>query len=158
MQVPLYVATKMASIKRSSFFVPSSEEYAQGALRWIGYEPRCTPYWPHSLIWGLLHALPESIIDAWRLHFCLKIRKRGQHKDSKKKEQINRKLLYSQLQMCLEGSNTKSNFIVFYFGRSQKPTYICQWIKLLDDDFMDSHSQVYFSLNVGCGIIFLGLD
>ncbi|XP_031117105.1 very-long-chain 3-oxoacyl-CoA reductase 1-like [Ipomoea triloba] len=83
-QVPLYVATKMASIRRSSFFVPSTDGYARAALRWIGYEPRCTPYWPHSLLWSLLYSLPESAVDAWRLKFCLGIRKRGQLKDSRK--------------------------------------------------------------------------
>ncbi|KAL3526129.1 hypothetical protein ACH5RR_014501 [Cinchona calisaya] len=85
-QVPLYVATKMASIRRSSFFVPSTDGYAQAALRWIGYEPRCTPYWPHTLLWALASSLPEWIVDAWRLQFCLGIRKRGQFKDSRKKE------------------------------------------------------------------------
>ncbi|KAH6774381.1 beta-ketoacyl reductase 1 [Perilla frutescens var. hirtella] len=85
-QVPLYVATKMASIRRSSFFVPSADGYARAALRWIGYEPRCTPYWPHTLLWALASSLPESAIDAWRLKFCLAIRKRGQLKDSRKKE------------------------------------------------------------------------
>ncbi|GMN49092.1 hypothetical protein TIFTF001_018258 [Ficus carica] len=85
-QVPLYVATKMASIKRSSFFVPSTDGYARAGLRWIGYEPRCTPYWPHSLLWSLIYVLPESVVDAWRLWFCLGIRKRGQLKDSRKKE------------------------------------------------------------------------
>ncbi|KAL3636654.1 Very-long-chain 3-oxoacyl-CoA reductase 1 [Castilleja foliolosa] len=85
-QVPLYVATKMASIRRSSFFVPSTDGYARAALRWIGYEPRCTPYWPHSLLWALANSLPEWIIDAWRIKFNLGIRKRGQLKDSKKAE------------------------------------------------------------------------
>jgi 17beta-estradiol 17-dehydrogenase / very-long-chain 3-oxoacyl-CoA reductase len=86
MQVPLYVATKMASIKRSSFFVPSTDGYARAALRHIGFEPRCTPYWPHTLLWALAYSLPESGVDAWRLRFCLGIRKRGQLKDSRKKE------------------------------------------------------------------------
>ncbi|XP_072959615.1 very-long-chain 3-oxoacyl-CoA reductase 1 [Typha angustifolia] len=86
-QVPLYVATKMASIRRSSFLVPSAETYACAAVRWIGYEPRCTPYWPHSLLWCLISVLPEWVIDKWRLGFCLGIRKRGQLKDAKKKEQ-----------------------------------------------------------------------
>ncbi|KAJ8493973.1 hypothetical protein OPV22_015694 [Ensete ventricosum] len=85
-QVPLYVATRMASIRRSSFFVPSPDTYARAALRHIGYEPRCTPYWPHSLIWCLLSSIPESVIDHWRLGFCMNIRKRGQLKDAKKKE------------------------------------------------------------------------
>ncbi|XP_061370035.1 very-long-chain 3-oxoacyl-CoA reductase 1-like [Gastrolobium bilobum] len=85
-QVPLYVATKMASIKRSSFFVPSTDGYAKAGVRWIGYEPRCTPYWPHTILWAIARSLPESIVDAWRLRFCLGIRKRGQLKDSRKKE------------------------------------------------------------------------
>ncbi|CAB4264229.1 unnamed protein product [Prunus armeniaca] len=85
-QVPLYVATKMASIRRSSFFVPSTDGYARAALRWIGYEPRCTPYWPHTLLWAVASSLPESVVDAWRLRFCLAIRKRGQLKDSQKQE------------------------------------------------------------------------
>uniref|UniRef100_A0A7N0TF24 Uncharacterized protein n=1 Tax=Kalanchoe fedtschenkoi TaxID=63787 RepID=A0A7N0TF24_KALFE len=83
-QVPLYVATKMASIRKSSFFVPSTTGYARAALRAIGYEPRSTPYWPHSVLWALANTLPDSAIDAWRLPFNLKIRKRGQLKDAKK--------------------------------------------------------------------------
>ncbi|KAL5552708.1 hypothetical protein UlMin_040109 [Ulmus minor] len=85
-QVPLYVATKMASIKRSSFFVPSTDGYARAAMHRIGYGPRCTPYWPHSILWTLAFALPEFAVDSWRLRFCLGIRKRGQLKDSQKKE------------------------------------------------------------------------
>ncbi|KAK2999518.1 hypothetical protein RJ639_023284 [Escallonia herrerae] len=85
-QVPLYVATKMASIKRSSFFVPSATDYARAALQWVGYDPRCTPHWPHYLIWGLVNSVPEFVADAWRLKYCLEIRKRGQLRDSRKKE------------------------------------------------------------------------
>ncbi|KAB1201206.1 Very-long-chain 3-oxoacyl-CoA reductase 1 [Morella rubra] len=85
-QVPLYVATKMASIRSSSFFVPSTDGYARAAMRWIGYEPRCTPYWPHTLLWALANSLPQSAVDAWRLRFCLAVRKRGQLKESRKKE------------------------------------------------------------------------
>ncbi|XWS69135.1 hypothetical protein CRYUN_Cryun04dG0153600 [Craigia yunnanensis] len=76
----------MASIKRSSFFVPSTDGYARAAMRWIGYEPRCTPYWPHSILWGLAVSLPGSVVDAWRFQFCLGIRRRGQLKDSRKEE------------------------------------------------------------------------
>lgn len=85
-QVPLYVATKMASIRRSSFFVPSTDGYAKAGVKWIGYEPRCTPYWPHTLLWAVARLLPESVVDTWRLGFCMGIRKRGQLKDSKKQE------------------------------------------------------------------------
>ena len=82
MQIPLYVATKMASIRKSSFFVPSTDGYAKAGVKWIGYEPRCT----HTLLWAVACSLPEFVVDAWRLWFCLGIRKRGQRKDSMKKE------------------------------------------------------------------------
>lgn len=86
-QVPLYVATKMASIRRSSFLVPSADTYSRAAIRHIGYEPRCTPYWPHSVVWFLISLLPESLVDSTRLSMCIKIRKKGQAKDAKKKAQ-----------------------------------------------------------------------
>ncbi|KAF9624121.1 hypothetical protein IFM89_008059 [Coptis chinensis] len=70
-QVPLYVATnmasKVASIKRTSMFVPSPDAYAKAAIRCIGYGPRCTPYWAHSFQWFLASLLPENLLDAWRL-------------------------------------------------------------------------------------------
>ncbi|KAJ0977326.1 hypothetical protein J5N97_012800 [Dioscorea zingiberensis] len=84
-QLPLYVATRMSSIKRATFFVPSSDTYARASLAWIGHGPRCTPYWPHSIQWCLLAMLPETPVNWWRLRFCLNVRKRGLLKDSKKK-------------------------------------------------------------------------
>lgn len=71
-QVPLYVATKMASkaasIEKSTLFVPSPDDYVRAAVRHIGYEPRCTPYWSHSVQWCLARLLvPDAVLDAWRL-------------------------------------------------------------------------------------------
>ncbi|XP_065873797.1 very-long-chain 3-oxoacyl-CoA reductase-like protein At1g24470 [Euphorbia lathyris] len=70
-QVPLYVATKMTSrvarIEKTSMFVPSAIEYAKAAIYHIGYEERCTPYWPHSLQWFFASLVPPSFLDSWRL-------------------------------------------------------------------------------------------
>ncbi|XP_027095356.1 very-long-chain 3-oxoacyl-CoA reductase-like protein At1g24470 [Coffea arabica] len=70
-QVPLYVWTKMASrvaeIEKSSFFVPTAEDYVSAAVGRIGYEARCTPWWTHSLQWSLASFLPEAVLDRWRL-------------------------------------------------------------------------------------------
>lgn len=85
-QVPLHVATKLASIKRPSFFCPSPDTYARSAVRWIGYEPLCTPYWPHSFLWWLVDTLPEHLTDAVRLQSCMDVRRRGQLKEARKKE------------------------------------------------------------------------
>ncbi|MCL7041752.1 hypothetical protein MKW94_027488 [Papaver nudicaule] len=77
-QVPLYVATKMvlkvASIEKSSLFIPSPDAYVRSAVRRIGHkEPRCTPYWTHSIQWCIVYYLiPESLLDAWRLSIGLR--------------------------------------------------------------------------------------
>jgi 17beta-estradiol 17-dehydrogenase / very-long-chain 3-oxoacyl-CoA reductase len=77
-QVPLYVSTKMASqialIDKSSLFVPTAESYVRTAIRKIGYEPRCTPYWAHSVQWFLASLLPDSLLDAWRLSIGIRRR------------------------------------------------------------------------------------
>ncbi|CAI9277132.1 unnamed protein product [Lactuca saligna] len=88
-QVPLYVATKMSALRRSSFFVASTDSYARAAIRCIGYEPQCTPYWPHSILWALASLLPKCVIEAWWLGVCLAIRKRGKLKESRRKDVLN---------------------------------------------------------------------
>ncbi|KAI3830650.1 hypothetical protein MKW92_030035 [Papaver armeniacum] len=76
-QVPLYVATKMvskvASIEKSSLFVPSPDAYVRSAVWRIGHgEPRCTPYWSHSIQWCMAeYFIPDFILDAWRLSIGL---------------------------------------------------------------------------------------
>ncbi|KAI3906471.1 hypothetical protein MKX01_029086 [Papaver californicum] len=76
-QVPLYVATKMvskvASIEKSSLFIPSPDAYVRSAVRRIGHkEPRCTPYWTHSIQWCIAYYfIPDSVLDAWRLSIGL---------------------------------------------------------------------------------------
>ncbi|TVU11386.1 hypothetical protein EJB05_44971, partial [Eragrostis curvula] len=83
-EVPLNVATKMAtSIDKPSFTAPTADTYAQAAVRHIGYEPRCSPYWPHSVMWFLISLLPESLADSLRLNMCIKMREVGQAMDVK---------------------------------------------------------------------------
>ncbi|KAL6983810.1 Oxidoreductases acting on the CH-OH group of donors With NAD(+) or NADP(+) as acceptor [Sarracenia purpurea var. burkii] len=65
----------IASIEKASFFIPSPDNYAGAAVRRIGYEARCTPYWTHSLQWFFSSLLPEAILDSWRL--SIGIRRRG---------------------------------------------------------------------------------
>ncbi|CAL1359914.1 unnamed protein product [Linum trigynum] len=70
-QVPLYVATEMtrkvAMIQKPSLFVPSPNAYAAAAVRRIGRQPRCSPYWAHSVQCYLARLVPECLLDAWRL-------------------------------------------------------------------------------------------
>ncbi|KAJ0809256.1 putative very-long-chain 3-oxoacyl-CoA reductase [Helianthus annuus] len=78
-QVPLYVSTNMASqvamVQKSSLFIPTADEYVKAAIRQIGYEPRCMPYWAHSIQWFFASLAPDSLVDAWRL--SIGIQRRG---------------------------------------------------------------------------------
>ncbi|XP_062197766.1 very-long-chain 3-oxoacyl-CoA reductase-like protein At1g24470 [Phragmites australis] len=75
-QIPLYVATKMSPVKGDSPFIPSPEEYAKAAVRSIGYESRCVPYWRHSVQWFFASQVPDSALNQWRLQ--IGIRKRNE--------------------------------------------------------------------------------
>ena len=68
MQIPFYVSTKMVGFKTQSFFTPSPEAYSQAAVRWIGYEHFCIPFWTHRIQWYLISLLPDTPSFAWRLH------------------------------------------------------------------------------------------
>ncbi|XP_042054032.1 very-long-chain 3-oxoacyl-CoA reductase-like protein At1g24470 [Salvia splendens] len=74
-QVPLYVSTRMASevadVDKSTVFIPRAERYVEAAVKWIGYESRCTPYWAHSLQWFFASMLPHAILDSWRLNVAI---------------------------------------------------------------------------------------
>lgn len=77
LQAPLYVATKMAKIRRASTTVPSPGQYARAAVREIGYEPRTTPFFVHKLMWWFIDLLPEFAVDSVRRDMCVSIRKRA---------------------------------------------------------------------------------
>ncbi|KAF9616560.1 hypothetical protein IFM89_030327 [Coptis chinensis] len=80
-QIPLLVATKMASIRRTSFFIPSPEMFAKASLRWIGYEHICLPYWPHSLELCVLRALPDAFLNWLLFKYFLITREKGMLKE-----------------------------------------------------------------------------
>uniref|UniRef100_A0A803L102 Uncharacterized protein n=1 Tax=Chenopodium quinoa TaxID=63459 RepID=A0A803L102_CHEQI len=82
-QIPLLVATKMTSIKRSSFFVPSPEQYSKASVRWIGYDSICVPYWTHALQWYLINAVPDSLVNWLLLRYFLNLRKKILRKENK---------------------------------------------------------------------------
>ncbi|KAM7252539.1 hypothetical protein ACFE04_024422 [Oxalis oulophora] len=85
-QVPLYVATNMtsnvAAINKSSLFIPTPEDYAKAAIRFIGYEARCIPYWAHAVQCCFVTLLPESLLDEWRLSIGITRRNKERHPDT----------------------------------------------------------------------------
>ncbi|XP_006852268.2 very-long-chain 3-oxoacyl-CoA reductase 1 [Amborella trichopoda] len=65
-QIPLYVATKMTSVAKPSWFAPTPEVYVSSCLGWVGYEARCIPYLPHAIQSSLACLLPDALLD-WLL-------------------------------------------------------------------------------------------
>ena len=83
-QVPLFVATKLAKIKRASLFVASPSGYARAAVASIGYESLVSPFWSHAIQIWLLNVLPEWIVTNFvMLPMHKGIRAAGMKKDAK---------------------------------------------------------------------------
>ena len=62
-QVPMFVATKLAKIRKASLFVASPAGYARSAVAAIGYGSVVSPYWSHALQLWFLTSLPEWIVS-----------------------------------------------------------------------------------------------
>ncbi|KAF5940008.1 hypothetical protein HYC85_021175 [Camellia sinensis] len=99
LQIPLLVATKMTSIKRSSFFIPSPETYSKASLRAIdlplplafltlpvAFLPPPLPL-PWELECCLIRALPDIVQDCCLLRYFLGMRKRGLKKQQQEQQQ-----------------------------------------------------------------------
>lgn len=88
-QVPLFVATKLAKIKKASLFVASPSQYARAALAAIGYEVVVSPFWSHAFQMYFLLNLPECFV-AWltkKMH--MDIRRKGMKKDAEAAKEKN---------------------------------------------------------------------
>ncbi|KAL6596675.1 hypothetical protein ACP70R_047318 [Stipagrostis hirtigluma subsp. patula] len=69
-QVPFFVATRMASgvprAWRFSAFLPTPDDYARAAARWIGHGRLCVPNMGHQFLWCVTAAVPDAALD-WLL-------------------------------------------------------------------------------------------
>lgn len=82
-QVPLFVATKLAKIKKASLFVASPDGYAKAAIKAIGYESVISPFWSHALQMWVLTNFPEWLVASQVKGMHLSIRKKGIAKERK---------------------------------------------------------------------------
>merc|ERR1711948_149259 len=85
-QAPLFVATKMSKIRKTSLTVPSPKDYARSAVAHIGYEDSVSPYWSHALQLWFLRQLPEWVNIKIGLTMHLPIRKAGMKKEARRAE------------------------------------------------------------------------
>ena len=58
----------MVPDKKRSFFNPTPAEYADPALRAIGYGSSVIPYWRHSIQSVLAQLIPQKILTKYLLH------------------------------------------------------------------------------------------
>lgn len=84
-QVPFYVATKLAKL-RKSFTVPTPAVYVKMGIKWIGYkDPVVSPFWFHAFQGWVMLCLPSSLVDAIVMNMHMAIRKAGMKKEAMKK-------------------------------------------------------------------------
>jgi len=79
-QNPLYVTSKLSKIRKASLTTPSPSGYARAAVRFIGYDAQCSPYWVHALMLTIMSWLPESLLTKQVMGQHLSIRKRAMQK------------------------------------------------------------------------------
>merc|ERR1711920_1157368 len=86
-QAPLFVATKLAKIRKTSLTVPSPSAYARAAVAHIGFEDSVSPWWSHALQLWALRQLPEWINIHIGLKMHLPIRSAGMRKERQRAEE-----------------------------------------------------------------------
>lgn len=86
-QAPLFVATKLAKIRKTSVTVPSPAAYAKSAVAHIGYEDTVSPYWSHAAQLWVQRMLPEFAIIKILTGMHKGIRKAGMKKEAAAKKE-----------------------------------------------------------------------
>ncbi|GMH86356.1 hypothetical protein TrVE_jg7863 [Triparma verrucosa] len=82
-QVPFYVATKLAKM-RAAFTVPTPNQFADMAVRWIGHSDVVVhPFWLHAIMGWFIQSIPTALADGQMLSMHASIRKRGLKKQAK---------------------------------------------------------------------------
>jgi len=80
-QVPFFVATKLAKM-RKSFSVPTPDEYVRDGIKWIGYEDDVvSPFWLHAVGGWIFLNIPQSWTTSHFMSVLGSTRKRGIAKD-----------------------------------------------------------------------------
>lgn len=81
----MFVATKLAKLKKTTLFVASPSGYARAAVAAIGHDSEIvvSPYWSHALqIWALT-TFPEWLVAMGTKSMHKGIRAAGRKKDAK---------------------------------------------------------------------------
>jgi 17beta-estradiol 17-dehydrogenase / very-long-chain 3-oxoacyl-CoA reductase len=80
-QMPFYVATKLAKLRKSAT-VPTPEEYVACAMKWVGYpDAAVSPFWIHAVQGWVMKQIPDYFMSKIIMDMHMGIRKRGLKKD-----------------------------------------------------------------------------
>jgi 17beta-estradiol 17-dehydrogenase / very-long-chain 3-oxoacyl-CoA reductase len=83
-QIPFYVATKLAKV-RKSLMCPSPSEFVALAIKWVGYpDAVASPFLLHAIQGWILDVLPDFVVAKVIMNMHMGVRKRGKKKDAKK--------------------------------------------------------------------------
>jgi len=86
-QIPFYVSTKLAKM-RKSFTVPTPDAFAKLGVKCIGHDdPVVSPYWVHAVMGYFMDRLPTFVVASGIMSMHQGIRKRGMKKDAAKKSE-----------------------------------------------------------------------
>jgi len=81
-QVPFYVATKLAKM-RKGLMIPTPSEFVALGIRWVGYDDCVvSPFLLHAIQGWVLDILPNSLVSSIIMNMHLATRKRGLKKDA----------------------------------------------------------------------------
>lgn len=85
-QIPFYVATKLAKM-RKAFTVPTPNAFAKLGVRFIGHDdPVVSPFWVHAVMGYVMDRMPISVVTSVIMSMHQAIRKKGLKKDAKSAE------------------------------------------------------------------------
>jgi len=83
-QVPFYVATKLAKM-RKSLMAPNPSEFVSLGIKWVGYNDCvASPFLLHAIQGWILDILPNFLVSRIIMNMHLATRKRGLKKDAQK--------------------------------------------------------------------------
>ena len=80
---PLFVATKMSKIRKARIDAPSATQWANAAVKHIGFETTSSPWWFHALQWYFISIGPVSVLNGYTLNLHLGMRRRYYKKIAK---------------------------------------------------------------------------
>jgi len=87
-QIPLFVASKMSKLRRSSLTVASPKQYAQASHNHFGHPGLISPFFMHAFILQVIDFLPAKLTSMLITSMHSNIRTRAFKKAKKKAEQM----------------------------------------------------------------------